>query len=244
MQKDIKNKILAIGVLIFVVGLTIGIIQLVGVGIDWLRKKLDLPNTSNPGSAQLAPGLSSSTPERVQLSQNSDFDFYNTLNKIALSSSTESWVNKNGKVEGRIYKKFIRVDGDISNAYLFVEVSVDNNKPLTVWDSIYVSLRKEVGGYLYEPVAGHLLRSKSLNIPPSNTTRLLYDMQQIPFTTIPYSDNNNFVNKNWLSNIQTAKTFQFETFLSTSRKGGKIVNISIGYQCAQETPNCKLEVIQ
>lgn len=244
MEKETKNKLIALSVLVSVVIITITIIQLVGFGIDLLRKKFNLNNNITPLNTELTQQNIKTLVEQNQASEYPDFDFYSTLNKINLTSSTESWVSQSGFIEGRTYKKFIKVQGEIANAYLFVNVSVDNGKPLTVWDSIYVSLRKESNGYLYQPIEGHLLRSKSLNMPASDTAKLLYDMKQIPFTTIPYSDDNKFINKNWLALIQGAKKFQFETFLSTSRKGGKINDISIGYQCSMETPDCKLEIIQ
>lgn len=176
-----------------------------------------------------------------------DYDYFQSLNKkIELVTSTPSWVkepNNPKAIEGRKYKGFIKSNGNIRDAYLFVDVSVDNGKPLKVWDSIYISIRKVAGNYLYLPQDGHLLRSKSLKVPPSDTTRLLFDLRQIPFTDIPYSDENKYTNKDWLTLIQGADKFQLETFLSTLRKGGMINNISIGYECSEDTPNCKLELI-
>lgn len=185
-------------------------------------------------------------PAPVKPFEYPDYDYYMELKKVSLASSTESWVKKSDDtldVEGRTFQKFIKIDGQITNGYLFVNVSVDNGKPLTIWDSVYVSLRKEVNGYLYWPIEGHLLRSKSLPTPKDGKTVLLYDLRQIPFTKLPYSENNNCEVKSWLSIIQSANKFQFETFLSTLRRGGEINDISIGYECSAETPNCQLEII-
>ena len=169
-----------------------------------------------------------------------DFDYYQSLKKFDIVTSTESWVRKDGTKEGQTYKRFIKVDGDISNAYLFIEASVDGGEPFTVWDSIYVSLRKVVNGYFYTPKDGHPIRGKSLKIPDSKITQLLYDFQKIPLTdTLPYSEDNYFINENWLSVLQGAKEFQFETFLSSLRKG-EIHRIAIGYQCYEDSPGCKL----
>lgn len=176
-----------------------------------------------------------------------DYDYYQNLkNKLQLVTSTPSVVkepNNPKSVEGRVYKIFLRSSGNIVKAYLFVDASVDGGKPLTVWDSVYISLRKIVDGHLYNPQDGHLLRSKSLKVPPSDTTQLLYSLEKVPFTNLPYSDYNIYKNKNWLSLIQGADKFQLETFLSTLREGGMINNISIGYECAGDTPNCRLELV-
>lgn len=257
MKKEVLNRTIAIVIFVAVIIITVTAIQLVGVCIDFLRKEFDLKPIENASPIATTTPKNTITTENVkkiidevektkQPSKYPDFDYYNELDKIVLASSTESWVNKEDnelKVDGRTYKKFLKMNGNITNAYLFVDVSVDNGKPLKIWDSIYVSLRKEINGYLYYPVEGHLLRSRSLEVPSSDITKLLYDLRQIPFTSIPYSNDNKFVNKDWLTLIQSANKFQFETFLSTIRKGGKINEISIAYECAKETPDCKLELL-
>ena len=217
----------------------IGAIQLIGFGIDLLRKKFNLDTTSKEQAAEIV-NVVNKTKER---SEYPDFDFYQEMKKISLVTFTESGVDKNRKAIGRSYRKIIKSGGGVLNAYLFVNVSVDDGKPLKVWDSIYVSLRKELNSYLRQPLDGHLLRSESLNVPENDTTTLLYDLRQIPFISIPYSDDKEPIYKDWLTLIQSADTFQFEAFLSTLRKDGKIIDISIGYKCEEDTPNCKLEAL-
>jgi hypothetical protein len=175
-----------------------------------------------------------------------DFNYFKDLKKVELAYDIDSWVEESSgdlNIQGRKIVKFIKIDGEISNAFLYLNLSVDNGKPLTSWDSIYVSLRKNLNGHLYFPYDGHLLRSRSLSVPNSDTTTMLFDLRQIPLTSIPYSEKNDYVVKDWLSIIKDSDTFQFETFLSTLRSGGKINEISIGYECSPATPNCKLEII-
>lgn len=221
----------------------ITVVFLVGILIIALIDK-------NVGEDKTIDNNTTSTPAIVgsEGSEFPDYEYYKEMKKIKLVDSVKSWVEEpedKKSVEGRTYKRFIKVDnGNIANGYLFVDVSVDNGKPLTVWDSIYVSLRKIVNGYLYVPKNGHLLRSKSITIPKSNRTLLLYDLRQIPLTNLPYSDNNSFKNENWLSLLQEANKFELETFISTLRKGGEIHEITIGYECLETTPNCELQIIE
>lgn len=230
-------------ILVAVVVFTVGAIQLVDYGIDLLRKQSGLEPDKKQQVEEIVNIINEKSASEKQFSEYPDYRFYQDIKKITLLSSAESWVDKGGEVHGREYKKFIKANGEVVDAYLFVNASADHGKPLKIWDSIYVSLRKELRGYLYQPIDGHLLRSESLAVPPSDTTILLYDLSNIPFISIPYSDDKEPTYKNWTQLLQSATIFQFETFLSTQRVGGEIIEVSIGYQCANDTPDCSLEVV-
>ena len=203
--------------------------------------------------------------EKSKPSEFADYNYYLEMKSLELvSAPTESWVRKAGEIKDneKIVKRFIRQDGNIANAYLFVDASVDNGKPLTVWDSIYISLQRVAVNYNkeypYKPfLDGHLLRPKSIGVPEGSATRLLYDLRNIPFTTIPYSDKNEPTYENLIEMLNNEYTdgykideksnkiiYEFKTFLSTLRKGGFINKIVIGYECAEETPDCKLSLIE
>lgn len=203
--------------------------------------------------------------EKSNPSEFADYNYYLEMKQLELISvPAESWVKVPDKIneDEKIVKKFIKQNGNIANAYFFVDASVDNGKPLTVWDSIYISIQRVVKKYgkeyPYKPfLDGHLLRSKSIEVPEGKTTRLLYDLRNIPFTAIPYSDKNEPTYENWISILNNEYTdgykideksneiiYQFKTFLSTLRKGGYINKITIGYECAEETPDCKLSLIE
>jgi hypothetical protein len=199
--------------------------------------------------------------EKSKPSEFSDYNYYLEMKHLELvSTTTESIVKdpENMKEDDKIIKRFIKQDGNIANAYLFVDVSVDFGKPLTVWDSIYISFQRMAINnnieYPYKPfIGGHLLRSKTIKVPEGSATRLLYDLRNVPFTYIPYSDSNDVTYNNLIKMLNNDYAdgykinennnqiiFEFKTFLSTLRKGGYINKISIGYECAEETPNCKL----
>jgi len=198
-------------------------------------------------------------------SEFSDYNYFQAMKHLELvPKPTASMVKKPNNIaeNEKIVKRFIKQKGDIANAYLFVDTSVDNGKPLTVWDSIYISLQRIAINYNqeypYKPfIDGHLLRSKTIKVPEGTATRLLYDMRNIPFTEIPYSDKNEPIYKNLiemlnneypdgLNIIENANDiiFEFKTFLSTLRNGGFINKVSIGYECAENTPDCELSVIE
>lgn len=182
-----------------------------------------------------------------------DYDYYNNLPKLELASNSPSWVKEidnKQEIKGRIIKRFIKVNGEIENAYLFIDVSVDKGKQLKIWDSVYVSLQKIINGYKYLPVLdGHIYKNSSLNIPPAGSSRYLFDLRQLPVINKRsdinepiYSESRGINYLNWLATLKEAKEFELNTFLSSSREGGMINNISIGYQCSEQTPNCKLEL--
>ena len=121
--------------------------------------------------------------------------------------------------------------GKFRRAYIFINASVDNGKPLTSYDSIYVTLNYK---------GGHILRNKSLAIPASNTTRLLYDMQEIPYiTNVPYSENKQPLFVNWLAELNSRNNNSLYTFLSSWRRGGLIEEISIAFEC-EENSSCDI----
>ncbi|MCX6785904.1 MAG: hypothetical protein NTZ18_03590 [Candidatus Komeilibacteria bacterium] len=176
-----------------------------------------------------------------------DYDFYQKdKNKIELVASRASWV-QNGVKIGEIKPKF-KVTGQIVNGYLFVDASADNGGPLTIWDSVYVTLRK----LNYMPIkGGHLFRKEGfvLKVPPTQTTQLLYSLKEIPyipegiFNGTGYSENKTHATSNWIDLFKDGDTLEMDTFLSTARSGGMINKITIAWECAEATPDCKLEPI-
>lgn len=160
-----------------------------------------------------------------------DYEAYKSLpSKIILVKDNPSFVTKDYKKVGEVEKQF-SVKGKFRRAYVFINASVDNGKPLTVYDSIYVLLNYK---------GGHILRNKSLPIPPSATTQLLYDMREIPYiTSIPYSENKPALFTNWLDELNSRENISLYTFLSSWRAGGLIKEITIAFEC-EESSECDI----
>ena len=130
----------------------------------------------------------------------------------------------------KVEKQF-STKGKFKRAYIFINASVDNGRPLTSYDSIYITLNYK---------GGHILRNMSLAIPASNTTRLLYDMQEIPYIkNIPYSENKQPLFVNWLAELNSGNNDTLYTFLSTWREGGFIEEISVVFEC-KENSSCDI----
>ena len=160
-----------------------------------------------------------------------DYEAYKAFEKkITIVRDQVSFVTKDYKKIGEVEKQFL-VKGKFRRAYIFISASVDNGKPLTVYDSIYLLLNYK---------GGHILRDKSLPIPPSDTTQLLYDMREIPYiTSIPYSESKQPLFTNWLNEINSKESISFYTFLSSWRPGGLIKEITIAFEC-KENSECDI----
>ena len=161
-----------------------------------------------------------------------DYEAYKSFEKkIILVKDNPSFVAKNYKKIGEVEKQFL-VKGKFRRAYIFVDVLVDNGRPLTVYDSIYILLNDK---------GGHILRNKSLPTPPSDTTQLLYDMREIPYiASIPYSESKPPLFTNWLDEINSKESISFYAFLSSWRLGGLIKEITIAFEC-EENSNCDIK---
>lgn len=127
----------------------------------------------------------------------------------------------------------------LERGYLLVDVVVDGNKPLTVYDSFYFGFVKG-----WEFAGGHLMRDRSLGIPPksgeNNSTVLLFSLNSLPYLKdLPYDENRPYKTADLLSEINTGKKIVLKGFLSTARSAGKIKSVKIFYDCG-ETKNCIL----
>ena len=160
-------------------------------------------------------------------SQFPDYEAYKSFEKkIILVKDNPSFVTKDYKKIGEVEKEF-SVKGKFRRAYIFINVSVDDGRPLTVYDSIYILLNYK---------GGHILRDRSLPVPPSDTTQLLYDMREIPYiTSIPYSENKPALFTDWLNELNLRKDIPFYTFLSSWRSGGLIKEITIAFECEEDS---------
>lgn len=159
--------------------------------------------------------------------------FKNMSKKLTITKDHEAYTPKlpSGYFEyrGRITQQLI-TSGSFSQIYLYVDASVDNGKPLTQWDSIYMSLGIQ---------SGHLFRVQSLKVPKTTnetTTKLLFAINQVPLiANVPYSENKIPYVVDWFKLFQKGAIIRFDTFLSSLRPGGKFNLIELRYECAPDT---------
>lgn len=128
----------------------------------------------------------------------------------------------------------LRREGKIARGYLLIRASVDNGRALTVYDSVYVKLNY---------VGGHLLRNKSLSVPTSSGTTLLYPLNSIPYLPdIPYDETRAGRTSDWLSIINNSGDPVVLAFLSSARENGLLKEVTFAYECDKETPDCVVSI--
>ena len=173
----------------------------------------------------------------IKASDFPDYEAYKSFNKkVPLVKDQTSFVtittDHKYKIEGEVRKQ-LSPTGKFSRAYIFIGASVDNGRPLTVYDSIFVCLNNK---------RCHILRNQTLPVPASDITQLLYDMRNVPcIKNIPYSETKEPLAYDWLKEINLGKEIPFYTFLSSSRRGGLIKEITIAFEC-EENSNCNISV--
>ena len=124
--------------------------------------------------------------------------------------------------------KVLITSGDITDAYLYIKAGVSrDNAPfgtLKNFDSIWFYVD---GG----DFSGHLLRSKAILRKQSEDgiTELLYNLREIPFVGLPYSDNSTPKIQNILNNKLNTKGEHFIGAFVSTLGIGKIFEIKIGY---------------
>ncbi|OGD30804.1 hypothetical protein A3J02_01965 [Candidatus Azambacteria bacterium RIFCSPLOWO2_02_FULL_46_11] len=162
-------------------------------------------------------------PPPIQPSEFPDYEAFKSMEKkLVLVENRETFSPKNKPIIGRV-KKTIEVGGEFSRIYIYIEASVDNGKPLTQWDSIYMSIQY---------VGGHIFRFNSLKVSSDTVTKLLYGLNQMPFLeSIPYSETKTPIIKNWFALFRDGARLEFDAFISTLRQGGKLNLVELRYEC-------------
>lgn len=124
----------------------------------------------------------------------------------------------------------VRVEGKIEEAYLYMRVAVSrDNGPLgklTDFDSIwfFIDDAKNYGG--------HLLRSKALvnRQQEDGTQELLFNLEEIPFTTLPYNEKADPNYKNLLEVLNNGETEHYVASFVSTLGYGKVIEMQIGYK--------------
>ncbi len=139
----------------------------------------------------------------------------------------------------------IETTGKFEKAYLYIEASIgEKRNPLTRYDSIYFYFDKGETG-------GHLLRSKSLPMDLEfNTTKLLYNISDIPTINLPYTDNPEEKRIQYLNMLEVLNSenhgynrkHYLGAFVSTEQFG-EILKLEIGYKCSEKS-ECSIKRIE
>ena len=128
-------------------------------------------------------------------------------------------------------KKNYSLKGNISRGYLYIEVKVDYERPLTTYDDFYFTLNYN---------GGHLHTDENLLLtPPTDITRYLYDLRSITYSY----QQRVYRNVDFLALLQKTRTFNIHAAVSSDRPGRVLKEVSIYYQCAGDT-DCSIEEIK
>lgn len=123
---------------------------------------------------------------------------------------------------GGINKKY-KVTGKFSRAYLYAELLVDNKRPLTSWDDFYFKING---------VGGHIIPDKNvLPVPPSETSRYLYDLRSISFFSSMKEKWDKQNNIDFFSLLQDSITINVSITISSDRPGRIMKEVAIYYEC-------------
>lgn len=124
--------------------------------------------------------------------------------------------------------KNLVLTGQFQRMYFLVQASVDNGKPLTVYDDIYLNL---VSVNLVKKLpfwdGAHLAPTDSLPTPPSSISTLLYSANSLQLKQFSTSIKKQF---DALTVFNKEKQLTIKTTLSSSRNGGQFSFI-IYYEC-------------
>lgn len=162
------------------------------------------------------------TPTPIIPSEYPDYEAFQSLqNRLVIVQDRDTYSPKNQPIIGRLIQQ-LTVSGEFSRIYIYIEASVDDGKPLTQWDSIYMTMNG---------VGGHLFRPNTLKVPGDTITKLLYGLNEVPIISLPYSEKKTPSAVNWFNQFVDGNVIRYDTFISSLRPGGKLKLIEIRYEC-------------
>lgn len=160
-----------------------------------------------------------------------DYSALSRMKKVELLTKFESWTPDARKDPAKTKSVLVLDGGRLSTGYLYVKASVED-RPMSRWESIFVQMNYK---------GGHLLRSKSLPVPPGDMTELLYALDDVSYiSSVPYQENSNYSKVNWFNQFNPGSRIRVDTFIS-SLKPAVIEELVIFYDCA-DNDQCSLKV--
>jgi hypothetical protein len=134
--------------------------------------------------------------------------------------------------KGELEKKF-KVTGELSEAYLYIEVAVDYNKLLTEWDDVYFKINND-GGHLIPDI-------NSLPTPPGDLSRYLYNLNSIYYyPTLADKARGVGTKRSLVELFKDGATLEIITFISSDRPGRVMKEIAIYYKCSKKS-KCSID---
>ena len=142
--------------------------------------------------------------------------------------------DKPATVEINELKKKFKVTGEFSQAYLYIEVAVDYNKPLTAWDDVYFKINND-GGHLIPDI-------NSLPTPPAEISRHLYNLNSIYYyPTLTDKARGVGTKRSLFELFRDGANLNIITFISSDRPGRVMKEIAIYYKCSGKS-ECSIDI--
>lgn len=159
-----------------------------------------------------------------------DFDALQKMKSQTVVEEFESWTPNSKKEPEKVKVVMIVSGGKLSKAYFLIR-AVQEDKPLTRWESVYLILNY---------TGGHLFRPQSLKVPPSSDTTLLYALDDVPYLArTPYSEQITPSRANWFAMLEPNRKVRIETFIS-SLVPATLKEITLYYQCESDDSDCEV----
>ncbi len=182
--------------------------------------------TAPPGSADQAEKTDNTAGETANYP---DLALLAALKKLTLAQDFESWTPDSKIAASRVKNLKISSRGEVN--YVYVRATVQDKK-MTKFDSLYLKFNGQ---------GGHLFRSRSLALPESAETQVLFPLEKIAYLpSIPYDESRTPSELNALAMFGPDKTINIYSFLSSWRSG-QIQELSLFYGC-KEGQDCALEI--
>ncbi len=165
---------------------------------------------------------------------------YETKNKMNKAVIIENFSNStSGNSPAATFDKQILVTGHFNDGYLYVKASI-NNSPLDGNGTIYAKLKSLSNGD-YKELGGHLIASKSLEVPKGRDyTELLFSLSDIKYKTDFQDSDYESLSGDWLKLLNRLGEHSIISFTS-STGDGKIIELSIYYECSKGE-NCNVKI--
>lgn len=225
-KEEKTNKYLNIifSFLFLSVALVITIYQLVGKSQNDSFKKEIVDSVGQKVEETIKEQESSKYPDYSSLS---------TLNHLNIISNFTSWT-PDSKLENDKTKMAIVLDkGRLSKGYVYIKASISSN-PLTRSESVYLKMNNR---------GGHLVKNRSLPVPGSDRTELLFPLDSVFFySKLPYTDSSPQFSVNFLAMFFPNSKVRIDTFIS-SLKPAVLEDVSIFYDC-EVAGECSLSLLE
>lgn len=137
----------------------------------------------------------------------------------------------------------VEIVGEIKDAYIYIKAGASDER------GVFTAIKPEYDGIWFYRKDGEFTGG-ILNLSESRrgedgaiqSTQLLYNLKDVPVA----KNNTNYRRGEYesINILEYLKSGDYIAALVSTARYGRIVNLTIGYSCAETTPNCVLSIIR